>query len=143
MSVDAIIPAPGDSLLLGVRANPNNCCGRVISGEDLMPGAWLALNASGAWALYNAISNVSTAVGVLAHGQAPVVPVVGPWHAYRLSIIGGHASAAIDGAVIFEGLALEGLVPPSGFVGFGTGSWGQYCEFDNFRVQGNASSFRR
>lgn len=139
MSVDAVLPAAGDSLLLGVRANPNDCCGRVITGEDLMPGAWLSLNATGAWALYNAIANVSTAVGVIARGQAPVAPAVGTWHAYRLSIVGGRASASIDGSPLFSSLAVEGLVPPSGFVGFGTGTWGQYVEFDNFRVQGNAS----
>ena len=140
MNIDASLRASGDVVLFGVRANPNNCCGRVITGEDLMPGAWLSLNATGSWVLYNAIANVSTSMGVLAQGQSSIAPTIGSWHSYRLSVIDDHVSAEIDGVSLFSGLDVQGVVPPSGFVGFGTGSWGQYVEFDNFRVIGNATN---
>jgi hypothetical protein len=38
ISIDINLPVTGDAGLVGVRANPNDCCGRVITAEDLMPG---------------------------------------------------------------------------------------------------------
>lgn len=37
LGIDVMFPKPGDGAMLGVRANPN-CCGRLITGEDLLPG---------------------------------------------------------------------------------------------------------
>jgi hypothetical protein len=47
LGIDVLLPKPGDGAMLGVRANPN-CCGRLITGEDLLPG----LCASHWWLLY-------------------------------------------------------------------------------------------
>ena len=44
--------------------------------------------------------------------------------------------AWLDGAALFAGLRVEGRVPPAGFVGFGTGTWGQFVSFDAFTVVG-------
>ena len=129
--------SPGDSALLGVNANPN-CCGRVITGEDLMPGAWLSVAGNGSWALYNAIANVTSARGVLAEG-GPVArpPTPGTWHTLRLVLeAGGALTASLDGVVLFFQLPLEGRVPNlgTGFVGFGTGDWGEFTSFADFEV---------
>ena len=138
VSVSFTLSADNDTVLLGARANPNDCCGRVIAGEDLMPGAWLALAPGGAWTLYNAIANVSTPVGVLAHGSSPVAPIANAWHTLRLAVTAlGSASASIDGASLFAGVGVQGSVPPTGFVGFGTGTWGQHVLFDDFAVTGS------
>jgi hypothetical protein len=144
MTVDALLPTASDALMLGVRANPNGCsCGRVITGEDMMPGAWLIINSTGSWKLYNAVSNVSTSTGLLASGTSALAPSPGSWHSYNFAVSAGHLSASLDNEALFEGIFVQGAVPDSGFVGFGTGSWGQYVEFDNFSVLGNASTGRQ
>jgi galactosylceramidase len=139
VSVDVRVRAANDTALLGVRANPNGCCGRVIAGEDLMPGAWLALRGA-RWWLWNAIANVSGAEGLLAQGAiggAPITP--GEWRTARLAVSrAGALSAWLDGAALVEALPVQGAVPDAGFVGFGTGSWGQFVDFDAFRVTGSS-----
>lgn len=130
--------AAADGALVGVRANPNNCCGRVISGEDLMPGAWLALGGAGApgWTLYNAIANVSTSTGVLARGPAPAL-APGEWHTVRVAVTAAdELSAWLDGAPLFAALDVHGAVPPTGFVGIGTLDYGMYVDFAGFSVAG-------
>jgi galactosylceramidase len=132
-SIDVLLPQAGDSALLGARANPN-CCGRVITGEDLMPGAWLQVG-SGAWALYNAIANVSSANGLVAQGALPgggAAP--GTWHRLRLVVQRDAAAGFFDGAQLFAGVGVAGKVPENGFVAIGTGTWGQYVLFDNFNT---------
>ena len=140
VSVDVRLGARGDVALLGVRANPNDCCGRVITGEDMMPGAWLGLGGGadgGEWGVWNAIQNVSSGVGVLAAGRLPGGALApGAWHTARLAVQGGVLAAWLDGAELFAGLRVEGRVPPAGFVGFGTGTWGQFVSFDAFKVVG-------
>jgi hypothetical protein len=133
----------------------------VIYGEDLMPGAWLAVGATG-WALCNAIENVtlsSAGVGVIAHGtlSAAVVgadgtyategthsailarghsraPRPGEWHALRLAVKNDTARAWLDGVPLFDGVGVAGRVPAQGFTGFGTGDWGQFVLFDDFKA---------
>lgn len=132
VSIDVRLASSTDVALIGARANPN-CCGRVITGEDFMPGAWVAVSADG-WVLYNAISNVTTEEGVLARGSlSPKAPAAGEWHTLRL-IVGETASFFFDGAVQLQGFNLTQLVPVTGFVGIGTGNWGQFVDFDRFNV---------
>ena len=135
VSVDARLAAAGDVALLGARANPNNCavCGRVITAEDLMPGAWLSVGAGG-WALHDAIVNVTTSRGVLAQGALARPPLPGEWHTLRLVLARGALAAYYDGAALVTGVATTGRVPDTGFVGFGTGAWGQHVDFDRFNV---------
>jgi galactosylceramidase len=137
------LPTPGSAVLLGARANPNNCCGRVITGEDLMPGAWVAV-CSSQWGLYNAIANVSAACGgvpgvggCLAVGSVAGGVALGTWHTLALSVsAGGRASAALNGGAVplFEGADVGSStgVPARGFVGIGTGDWGQSVQFQDF-----------
>lgn len=133
VSVDARLAAATDSVLIGVRANPNNCavCGRVITAEDLMPGAWLSVSSAG-WAIYNAIVNVTTTNGVLAKGDLPP-PTPDAWHTLRLVVRGSALSAFFDGALLAAGVDVSS-VPETGFVGFGTGAWGMFVDFDRFNV---------
>ena len=150
ISVDVRMPAAGDGALLGVRANPN-CCGRVITGEDMMPGLWLAVTAgSQTWTAYNAIANVSkagvsggvgggsgsaAATGVLASGTLAAAPVPGGWLHLRVAIdASGSAQAEVGGISVFSGLLLRGKVPDTGFVGIGTIDWGHFVDFDNVTV---------
>ena len=152
-SIDFAFSAPGEGVLLGVRANPN-CCGRVITGEDLMPGAWLWVGSSGDFALFNAIANVSAAPGgpgEITRGKATPSPIPAlQWHTLGLQVLppastnplGGGGpdtlTATFDGAVLFQGVSLEVAstgVPATGFVGIGTQSWGQYVQFDRFYFQ--------
>ena len=150
VSVRFYLPGGGGTALLGARANPNDCCGRVITGEDLMPGAWLAVCSAGGgrWGLYNAIANVSAGcggqagaggclgAGAIAGGLAP-----GQWHALELRVsAAGAASAALPGGAgaLFEGLPLGASVPAHGFVGLGTGDWGMYVQFQDFSYAAEA-----
>jgi len=148
-SIDFAFSAPGEGVLLGVRANPN-CCGRVITGEDLMPGAWLWVGSSGDFALFNAIANVSATTegpGVIARGKATPAPIPAlQWHTLGLQVLpattpGGGPdtlTATFDGAVLLQGVSLEEGstgVPSNGFVGIGTQAWGQYVQFDRFYFQ--------
>ena len=136
-SLDVALSAPGDSAMLGLRANPN-CCGRVITGEDLMPGAWLWWDTSGGWVLYNAVANVtSAATGVLARGAWPggLKPAPGAWHTVRMALQSGQLTASIDGTPALNVTVPAGAVPEEGFVGMGTGAWGQYVFFDNFEAE--------
>ena len=73
------LPTASDAALVGARANPNSVAAplRVIDGENLMPGCWFYFNASGSFAIYNAIANVTTAKGLITSGTLPVVPSPG------------------------------------------------------------------
>ncbi len=142
VSVDVRVGNASDTALLGVRANPNGCCGRVIAGEDLMPGAWLALSGN-SWWLWNAIANVTGGAsgeeGLLARGALAAPIAAGEWRTARLAVsAAGALSAWLDGAPLLEALPVQGDVPATGFVGFGTGTWGQYVDFDDFKVAGGA-----
>ena len=142
VSVAFLLPQAGDAVLLGARANPN-CCGRVITGEDLMPGAWLALcGGAGQWGVYNAIANVSAACGgtvgaggVLARGAMQALQP-GTWHRVALTVAGSQAAATLDGGGggLFQGLDIGPAtgVPLNGFAAIGTGDWGQYVQFSSF-----------
>jgi galactosylceramidase len=140
--------AAGETATVGVRANPGDgCCGgRIITGEDLMPGLWLALAAgSGNFTVFNAVENVTTAAGVLlsgvlggggGSGGGASPPAAGVWHRVSLAVTAeGVAAAELDGASIFAGLNVQGLVPDTGFVGTGTWDWGSFTAFDNVRVE--------
>jgi len=135
VSIDIRLSAAGDVATIGARANPN-CCGRVITGEDFMPGAWVSVGESrGGWVLYNAIANVTTHVGILASGSLSADPLPGDWHTLRLVIDNKNvASFFYDGVVAFQGKDLTNQVPDEGFVGFGTGNYGQFVEYDRFNV---------
>ena len=133
-SISVSFSQKNESAMLGARANPN-CCGRVITGEDLMPGCWFWVSQSGTWALYNAVQNVSTHTGIIAHGSLPVSPQLDAWHSLRLVISANMASGYFDALLVFANVDVVGLVPPEGFVGLGTGDWGQYVRFDNFAVK--------
>ena len=139
VSVDVRMAA-GEGALVGVRANPN-CCGRVITGEDLMPGVWLGLEAgSSTWRVWNAIANVTSATGLLLSGPVSPAPAAGAWVTVQLNVsAAGVASASVDGAAIFSGLSVRGAVADVGFAGIGTFSWGQFVEFDNFSVSGSSA----
>ena len=134
VSIDVRLAAPVDSALLGVRANPN-CCGRVITGEDLMPGAWLWWDSSGAWTLFNAIANVTTTSGILANGTWPARPQVGQWHTVRLELQAGVLTGFLDGQLALQVHVADSSIPTEGFVGLGTGDWNQFVTFDNFFVK--------
>lgn len=137
-SIDFAFSAPGEGVLFGVRANPN-CCGRVITGEDLMPGAWLWVGSSGDFTLFNAIANVTTANGVIVKGRASGVTILPlQWHTLGLVLLKNTLTATFDGAVLFQGVSVDEAatgVPASGFVGIGTQAWGQYVKFDRFVYQ--------
>lgn len=139
VSVDVRLAASTDTVLLGARANPNNCavCGRVITAEDLMPGAWLSVSADG-WTVYDAIVNVTTTAGILAQGTL-ARPVPGVWYTLRLVLRGSALSAFFDGALLVSGVDIAS-VPPTGFVGFGTGAWGEFVDFDRFNVSALAGA---
>ena len=134
VSVGISLNSRNDSALLGVRANPN-CCGRVITGEDLMPGAWLLVS-GGFWAVFNAIANVSTVLpseGLIAHGMLEREVIPGEWYRVGLTVQNDFLSGWIDGTNLFSAVSVAGQgVPDNGFVGIGTGTWGQYVSFDDF-----------
>jgi len=135
-----VLMAAGEGALVGVRANPN-CCGRVITGEDLMPGVWLGVQAgSSSFSVWNAIANVTSATtGVLLKGTIAPAPTAGSWVQLQLNVTaGGVVSAAVDGQQLFGGLNVQGKVADAGFASIGTFDWGQYVSFDNFAVSGNA-----
>ena len=138
VSIDFRLSAAGEVATIGARANPN-CCGRVITGEDYMPGAWLSVGEKkGGWTLYNAIANVTSANGVLTSGSLTLDPLPGEWHRLRLVIDDKNlASFFYDGIVAFQGKDLTDLVPIEGFVGFGTGTYGHFVEYDRFNVTAN------
>ena len=137
VSVDVRM-ASGEGALVGVRASPQ-CCGRVITGEDLMPGVWLGLEAGSAtFRVWNAIANATSATGVLLSGPVSPAPAAGAWIAVQLNVTSaGVASASVDGAPIFSGLNVRGAVADAGFAGIGTFDWGMYVEFDNFAISGS------
>ena len=133
--------AAGEGALVGVRANPN-CCGRVITGEDLMPGLWLGVQAGHAnYTVWNAIQNATTAAGVVHAGALARAPAADEWVTLTLEVTAqGVASAAVGGATVFAGLDVRGLVPDTGFPGIGTFAWGQYVYFDNLNVSGSSAA---
>ena len=129
--------AAGETALVAVRASPTGC-DRLITGEDLMPGVWLALAAdSSTFTVWNAIANVTSSMGVLLSGTLPgAAPIAGSWHTVSISVTAaGIAAASLDGAQIFGGLNVQGRVPDTGFVGIGVESWGQFVRWDNAVVE--------
>jgi galactosylceramidase len=138
ISIDVLMAA-GEGALVGVRANPN-CCGRVITGEDLMPGVWLGLQAgSSSFSVWNSIANATSATGVLLRGTIAPAPAAGVWVTVQLNVTAaGVASAAVDGRPLFGGLSVQGKVADAGFAAIGTFDWGQYVAFDNLVVSGGA-----
>ena len=129
--------AAGEGALIGLRANPN-CCGRVITGEDLMPGLFLGLSAGGAsFRVWNAIANATSAQGVLLSGPISPAPVADAWLTVRLDVTAaGIASADVGGVALFGGLDVRGKVPDSGFPAIGTFDYGQYVLFSNVDISG-------
>ena len=141
VSIDVNMPAAGDTALLGARADPNcvPACGRynALDGQNALPGVWWAVSASSAsWHVFNAVINATTTRGVLATGTFPAAPAPGTWHTLRLVIAGGTASGYLDGAAAFTSVGIQGHVADTGFVGVGTGAWGQHVLFDNFTLKG-------
>jgi hypothetical protein len=135
VSIDIRLSVSSDIVTIGVRANPN-CCGRVITGEDFMPGAWVAIDQK-SWTLYNAIANITTQQGILTSGILTSSPTLGVWHTLRFIVTSTNlASFFYDGVILFQEFNVTGLVPANGFVGFGTGDWGQSVEYDRFNVTG-------
>ena len=134
-SLDVALAAASDTGLVGARANPNcsPVC-NVLDGENSMPGLWWAFDGSGRWTLANAVINVTGTAGQLGSGKLPAVPAPGAWHTYRLVVSAGLAAGYMDGSPVFSGVRVQGAVPDSGFVGLGTGSWGQHVLFDRFNL---------
>jgi galactosylceramidase len=133
-----VLMAAGEGALVGVRANPN-CCGRVITGEDLMPGVWLGLQAGESkFSVWNAIANVTSTTGVLLSGPVSPTPAAGAWLTVQLNVsASGIANASVNGRALFSGLRVQGAVADTGFPAIGTFSWGQYVSFDNLAVSGS------
>ena len=91
------------------------------------------VDSGGAWGVWNAIANVTTARGKFDSGTT-AAPGVGSWHELRLSIAGNVAEGFLDGVAVFSGLDVSRGIPANGFPGLGTGDWGQHVLFDNFRL---------
>ena len=90
IAIDVMMPGGTDGALLGARANPN-CCTRVITGEDMMPGVWWQVSAgTSKFTVWNAIANV-TKTGALLTGTLPLTPVAGTWYNLRLAVVQGVA----------------------------------------------------
>ena len=134
ITISVNMPAAGDSALIGARANPN-CCSRVITGEDMMPGVWWQVEAeSPSFYVYNAIQNVTKTNLALLSGTLPAAPAAGTWHTLRLVVTGTSAAGFYDGTQVFSALNVRGRTPPNGFAGIGTSNWGQYVLFDNVTI---------
>lgn len=136
-SVRIRLNASADAALVAVRCwvqgdLPN---AGPISSEMWMSGAWLRLDgAAGAWSVFPSYANATNNYARVASGTTPGGPLApGTWHAVHLAVAGGALSATLDGAPLFSGLSAA-FAPATGYVGFGTGDYGQAVEFDDLQV---------
>jgi hypothetical protein len=104
---------------------------------DALPGLWLAVNASGAWALK---TRLDAGAVVLAGGTLPVPPAAQIWHTLRLVARGGRLVASLDGALLAAADVSAVAAPKSGFVSFGAPAFGQQPVFGGILVNAELST---
>ena len=133
-SIDFRLAAVGDVALLAARCwiDGKASGAAPITAENAMAGVWLAVTQQAQWALYRNVANVSVAGAAVASGPLPLL-VPGAWHTARLVVAGRTATAYLDGARLFDGVDV-GWAAANGWVGVGTGDWGQHVDFDRVVV---------
>jgi len=119
MVVDAFIPEPGMSVLLGLR---------VQNTDDTLGILW-GVDTSQQWGLWPSMDSVNT-TSPLASGRSPVKIGVGEWHTYRIDVNGTVLTVWIDGVVATKLTILS----TTGHALIGTYQYAHYTQFDNFQL---------
>lgn len=120
--VDAYITEPGASVLLGVH----------MQGTDNSQGILVLFKSDSTWELYNQISSVNSSKP-LASGPTPVPVAAGAWHTYRIDINATMLNVWVDGQVGAANANVSGMTTSGHFL-IGTGSYGQYTQYDNVQI---------
>jgi hypothetical protein len=117
--VDATAARASGCVLVAVRA----CC-----DIDVLPGTWLSLCASGAWAVSASLPDIDRAPrasGLLPAGAA----TAGTWHSLRAIARGNSTSFALDGAAPFATVNVSAGFPSQGWVALAGKSWDDVIYF--------------
>lgn len=137
-TVDVRLPDAASVALVGARVSLLNLTARnALMAEEWTPGLWFAFNAAGAWSLYPFIANVTLPGQSIASGTLPNAPPGNSWHTVALSTRDDAFDVAFDGAPVLTGFDVSAL-PYTGWVGIGTGDYGQFVQFDNAAVAAEA-----
>lgn len=140
-SVAFRLNASSDIAMFAVRCFVDDTLGAAgpISSEMWMRGAWLRVDGAGSggassWGLYPSYANATNSYAKVTGGATNAPIAAGAWHTATLAVKGGVASASLDGAQLFSGVDAR-FAPPTGYVGFGTGDYGQFVEYKDLTVQ--------
>lgn len=126
------LPSAADSAMIAVRASgfgdgDNNH----ISGMDALPGLWLAVNASGQWALTDRLDAAARTIGA---GQLPAPLATQAWHELQLVARGNRVVARLDGSLLASASTLAAAAPGDGFVAIGARAYGHKPVFGGVTI---------
>lgn len=141
VTIDTMVPAsvPGALTVLGVRCTLENQTDyNALMNEISFPGLWWAVNGTGAWAVYSSIQAVgnSSAGGAIAVGVGPAGLRPGNSMTLSLAVAGNTLTGSINGQQVMGASGINvAAYPYTGWVGVGTGDYGQPVQWDSVRVQ--------
>jgi hypothetical protein len=118
--------------VLGVRVSLMNYTNyAALMAEEYTPGIWWSMDSQGNWAVWLSIANV-TVGGQIASGKAANI-LPSTWNTISLVVQDNTLAITLNGATLAESVDVR-LGAYTGWVGLGTGSYGQLVDFDNIIV---------
>ena len=128
--IDARLQVPGDSLMLGLRAQGFQDDAAVTVANAMLFVLWASSPAR--WAVYASVKDAEQGTAPVESGLSPVPVVAGEWHTFRVDANGSSSlSVWIDGIPV---VATDKIALGSGHALVGAAAYGHHTQFDRVRL---------